>query len=319
MTFDRDRYHVDEEVEVVRKPPMIVTPEGITIIIDGESFSLRQDHPNYALTLEAIREERWGDLKELVDVQKVVAAYTAEGNIEVKDGAIYYTDPRSGATEPCHGFVVDRIFQFMEEGLDPKPLMKFLDKLMSNPSYRVIQDLYTFLSNRNMPIDEDGDFYGYKAVRNNFMDKFKGEIDNSVGQRPSVPRRSVDDNPKNACSYGLHVGSIQYVSNFACRFGEEGGDQIIICKVNPADVVSVPEYDTTKLRCCEYEVVDLYRGVLPDTTWERGGMTEEEIRKTREEELGDDWDDDFEDPDDYFDEDEEWGEDDEDEADNWPY
>jgi len=295
MTFDGRPVYEAEEVEDaprVLRPPMIRTARGITIILNGESFSVARTHPNYELVKEAIQERRWDDLPDLVNVEEAVATYCQQGNIVVRDGIVLYKDPRTGIEEECSGFVVDRILQFMEEGEDAEALLNFLDKIMTNTSSRVIRDLYTFLSNRNMPLDVDGDFYGYKAVKNDWMDKHSGTISNKPGEIIVFNRRNVDDDPQHDCSHGLHVGSIQYVKQFANRHGEERGDKIVIVKVNPADVVAVPEYDTTKLRCCRYEVIEEYRGILPDTTYEAGGLTEAERRP-----MDEDTDETFEDED----------------------
>jgi len=60
------------------------------------------------------------------------------------------------------------------------------------------------------------------------------------------------------CSHGLHVGAIDYVKSYGCH-----GDKVIICKVHPADVVSVPlDSAHQKVRCCGYEVVGEYDGDL---------------------------------------------------------
>ena len=274
MTFNeygRPVPDVKEPVEV-KQPPMIVTKHGATVILNGKSHSVASSHPNFALVMEAIKEKRWEDLPDLVDIQDAVKVYveTESGNVRVEDGTVIYTDPQTGVDTICDGYIVERILQFMREGIDAAPLLNFLNKVMQNSSFRVIKDLYTFLSNRNMPLDADGDFYGYKAIRNDWMDKHSGRISNHIGETLTFNRREVDDNPQHDCSYGLHVGSIQYVKSFAHGYGTEGGDRIIIVKVNPADVVAVPEYDTTKLRCCEYEVISEYTDVLPDTTWEAG-------------------------------------------------
>ena len=43
----------------------------------------------------------------------------------------------------------------------------------------------------------------------------------------------------------------------------DGGNQIVICKVNPRDVVSVPsDSKFQKLRCCQYEVVAIFNDVF---------------------------------------------------------
>lgn len=115
------------------------------------------------------------------------------------------------------------------------------------------------MSHKNLPITSDGCFLGYKAVTKDFKDKHTQTIDNRVGQKPSVTRNMVNDDMGVECSNGLHVGTLQYVTSFANQ-----GDQMVICKVNPANVVAVPYADAQKFRCCEYEVVDLYTKPLDD-------------------------------------------------------
>jgi hypothetical protein len=45
--------------------------------------------------------------------------------------------------------------------------------------------------------------------------------------------------------------------------GHAGGDKIVIVKINPQDVVSVPlDENCQKVRVCFYEVVAEYQGVL---------------------------------------------------------
>jgi len=85
----------------------------------------------------------------------------------------------------------------------------------------------------------------------------KQSVDNSIGATPEMPRNLVDDNPRNDCSDGYHVGTIDYVNGFNKDQGH-----VIIVKVNPRDAVSVPNYDTTKLRVCKYEVIEEYTGDL---------------------------------------------------------
>jgi len=67
-----------------------------------------------------------------------------------------------------------------------------------------------------------------------------------------MERNSVDDNPNNTCSTGLHFCSLEYLKGF---WGTSGHTMII--KINPMDVVSIPvDYDNSKGRCCRYVVVD---------------------------------------------------------------
>lgn len=265
----------------IARPPMIVTERGVTLILEGKSHTIAASHPNFEVLKDAIRRESWAEVRELATVEEALKNYV-KGNIHIRDGKIYYLSPFSNEEEELEGYVVDKILQFMTDGLDPEPLVNFLSKVMENTSYRVISGLYEFLSNKNMPIDPDGDFYGYKAIRRDWTDKYTGKLPNHIGQVVKQDRRLVDDNPEHSCSKGLHVGSIQYVRAFA-----HGDDRIIIVKVNPADVVSVPQADNTKLRCCRYEIISEYQGLLPDTTFEQG-------QEVRLDDVGEDedWDDD---------------------------
>jgi hypothetical protein len=78
-----------------------------------------------------------------------------------------------------------------------------------------------------------------------------GTIDNSVGQVVEMDRNLVDDDPNSHCSTGLHFCSESYLGHFG-----NSGDPVMILKINPADVVSIPtDYNGAKGRCMRYEVV----------------------------------------------------------------
>ncbi len=62
-----------------------------------------------------------------------------------------------------------------------------------------------------------------------------------------MERQECDSDPATACSYGLHVGATSYVQRFA-----NGTSTILVCLVNPAHVIAVPDYDHSKMRVCEY-------------------------------------------------------------------
>jgi hypothetical protein len=79
----------------------------------------------------------------------------------------------------------------------------------------------------------------------------------------------VDDNYGMDCSNGLHVGALDYVVGYGhFKKGEplpEGGNRLLLVKVNPKDVVSVPKYDGhTKMRVCEYTVVSEINDVVKE-------------------------------------------------------
>jgi hypothetical protein len=109
-----------------------------------------------------------------------------------------------------------------------------------------------------MPITDDGCFLGYKGVTNDYKDVHSGRFDNSVGAINEMPRNKVCDDFRQGCSYGFHVGSLEYATRW--------GPKTVIVKVNPKDVVSVPEDSNwQKLRTAKYEVVAKYTGPLPSS------------------------------------------------------
>lgn len=80
-----------------------------------------------------------------------------------------------------------------------------------------------------------------------YTDKHTRKMTIRLGVPVVMDRDKCDPNIKIDCSYGLHVGSHKYVSNF-------GGvsDTIFACLVDPQHVVAIPEYDTSKIRVCDY-------------------------------------------------------------------
>jgi len=138
-----------------------------------------------------------------------------------------------------------------------KPLVKFLGKLMDNPSRRSVDELYTFLEHKNMPITAEGNFLAYKGVNNDFTDNYSGKFDNSVGQVLKMRRNGVCDDANLGCSSGFHAGSYDYAKGYA-----SGGGNLMVVEINPADVVSVPhDCECQKLRTSEYKVVGHYETI----------------------------------------------------------
>lgn len=231
----------------------IITGQGITAVVDGETMTITSDNPSYGQVLDAIKrgEEPWR-IAELFRAANAVKRYL-KGVVEVDEllGEVTYNG------ETIANVVVDRILQFMSDGLPVDPLIKFLENLMLNPSRRSIQELYKFLEYKALPITDDGCFIAYKGVTSEYLDYHTGKVSNRVGAVNEMARGNVDDDFRVHCGTGYHVGSLDYAKSF-------GGDQtVVVCKVNPKDVVSVPEdCSCQKLRTAKYEVVDLFQGEI---------------------------------------------------------
>ena len=234
--------------------PFMWVDGNLTVILKNKAHQVIPDHTNYKLILEALPTATEDELLELVDIEKAVATFS-QGQVSIVNGKVMFEG------EEVHGSISKRIIEFMSKGLPFEPLVKFLENLMENPSMQSQQELYDFLEHENLPVTEDGCFLAYKAVSKDFKDKWRGTFDNRVGQVCEMRRAKVNDNRNVGCSQGLHAGALNYVANYG---NVDAGDNIVIVKINPEDVVSVPsDCNCEKLRTCKYEVVGLYQGELP--------------------------------------------------------
>jgi len=233
--------------------PFMWVDGNLTLILKNKAHQVLPDHINYRLIMDSLQSASEDELLELVDIQTAVATFS-QGRVEVKNGQVLYDG------EEVHGAISKRILEFMSKGLPFQPLVNFLDNLMENPSMQSQTELYDFLEHQYLPITEDGHFLAYKAVRNDYKDKYAGTFDNRVGSICEMRRAKVDDNRGVGCSQGLHAGALNYVASYG---SVDSGDKIVIVKINPKDVVSVPnDCNCEKLRTCRYEVVGEYQGEL---------------------------------------------------------
>lgn len=231
----------------------IITDRSLTAVIDGKTFTMQSDHPSFQSAKEALAADDSDGLEALFNVSQSIINY-AEGGVAVQAGQVFYNG------EPVHGHVVDRILNFMREGLPYKPLMLFLDGLMANPSRRAIKELYTFLEHKQMPLTPDGNFLAYKSVRQDWTDHHTGKFSNTVGTTHEMARNKVCDDANVGCSDGFHAGSLSYAKSFGGV-----GSRLLIVEINPADVVSVPvDADCQKLRTTKYKVVGTFERPLDE-------------------------------------------------------
>lgn len=223
---------------------IIVGKSFLTLMINGETHTVNDQHPNYTKIREAVRNKDFNVVESLINIGRSITNFT-QGRVRVENGSVYY-----GNME-VKNVLVDRILDMINEGFDASPMVRFLENLMQNPSKRAVDELYLFLEQTSLPITEDGHFLAYKKVRDDYRDFYTGKMDNSVGQVVEMPRNQVDDERDNTCSYGLHFCSLSYLPHY---YGDQG--HVMIVKINPADVVSIPsDYNNAKGRTCRYEVI----------------------------------------------------------------
>ena len=236
-------YQARRMMKVDSIPYVMNDEKNITMFIAGDMEVINSEHPNFKKIVDCLENEKWNDVFPLLDLRAGIAKLVYK-QLEFKNDTLYHNG------EELHGALVDFIISMVHAGeKDVQPFMRFLHKLLKNPSTRAQKELYGFLASGKIPINEKGNILTYKRIRENWTDCHSGKFDNSVGNVVSMERAQVVDDQTITCAQGLHVCSYSYLASF-------GGGRTVVCEVNPKDVVSIPtDYKNAKMRCCKYAVL----------------------------------------------------------------
>lgn len=257
----------------------------ITVYVKGMQCIVPKEHVNYDLLKQAAIDGDEDTFEANYTIAKRIETF-GEGRVKVKGGVVVFDD------EPMHNVVTTRILGMLEDGFNVTPMLRFLENLMENPSMRSVEQLYPFLEKEHLPITEDGCFLAYKYVSiyrgtdrqdkmgktltdGDYVDSYTGNsFRNLVGDVNKMPRNQISDDPSSACSRGLHVGALEYAITY--------GHTHVVVKVNPKNVVCVPfDCSQQKIRCCEYEVFELYTEPLNSTVYREEEEDEYDFEEPR--------------------------------------
>jgi len=245
--------------------PFIATGDKIVIHLEGKVKTFKKGDKAYGDVIRLMADR--ASEEEIVEALKTFES-VEEYVKHVDNARVAYTNGKVFIDgEELHHRIVERINDFRKQGLPFEPILAFIENIQDNPSYGAQQELYDFLEHKDLALTEDGYFLAYKAIREDFTDKYTGKFDNSPGRRVSMQRARVDDDRRHACSNGLHVGAIGYVNSYGW-----GDDKVVIVKVNPKDVVSVPlDSSCQKCRVCEYLVLREFEHVFEKPLYNEAG------------------------------------------------
>lgn len=226
--------------------PYTISEKAIVLMIDSRTYTINRADQRFPDVLGALRDGNYDEIPGILDLK---GRLVSESN-----GGLYLLNGMLRCDKyPVPALLGTRIIEMNKMGFPIDPLAKFLENLMENPSPSAREELYGFIEACDLPITADGYFLAYKMVGSNFKDLYTGKMDNSVGRVLLMPREDVDSNRNRTCSSGLHFCSEGYLG----QYGTRGSDQVVVLKINPRDVVSIPtDYNNAKGRACQYEVVD---------------------------------------------------------------
>jgi hypothetical protein len=222
---------------------------SINLFVNSQITTLEPTAINYKVVLESLQKGDWDSVRKNLSVKKAIADHT-NGRVEIFGDEIHV----DGKVLPTA--ISTRVLTlFRQSSFNLAPVFRFLENVQKNPEQFSRDELYLFLEHNELPITIDGHFLAYKMVRSDYYDIHTGNTFlNRVGDKPSMPREQVTKDRNNTCAKGLHFCAYSYLPQ---AYGLSTGERLMVVKINPADVVSIPsDYNNAKGRCWLYEVVD---------------------------------------------------------------
>lgn len=224
------------------------TPASLTVFLEGVTYPVLASARFFNEIFDALKNNDAAKIKHYLRMKNSIAEFSG-GKFQLFADSLYFNG------EEIRNCMVERILALHNAGLDASPVVNFLENLLQNPSRSAIDELYLFLEHNDLPITEDGHFLAYKMIRDDYKDKYTSSMDNSVGATVKMERQFVNANREETCSHGLHFCSLEYVEKGNYGNGITGNGRLVVLKINPRDVVSIPsDYNNSKGRACEYLV-----------------------------------------------------------------
>lgn len=248
--YDKDFAEADEHLVPPVEPKnvkWVANNTMVNIVINGEVVNADYTHPSFKEIIAACLAEDFEKAVTLANTGKTIEKWSL-GAFEFKNGKLYYCG------EALHGSLIEKIIKSIQEGdQNVNKYVFFLEDALRNDK-NSYNEMWDFIKHNDIKIHDNGAIIGYKKVTvgddGRLYDSYTHTVPNDPGTLVQMPRHLVNNNKSETCSYGLHVGSIDYVRNFS-------GNQIVKVLVAPANVVSVPtDYNGQKMRCSEYFVLE---------------------------------------------------------------
>lgn len=260
---------------------MVFSEDGPSVIVivngSGEPVLIPESHPNYVRIAQALLNKE--DPTEWLDANPIQIIVNLSARVSVVNDVLHFDG------DPVYNGLASTIQRYHAEGRDATNLVRFMERLSTNPNEHSREQLFTWTDAKSLTIDNDGFIVGFKGVSSRTSDQdyldaegnplfpladypyqsstgghgivdgheINGCLPMGVGVTVEMPRNEVTHDPRQGCSSGLHVGTFDYAKGYAYA------GALLEVKFDPADVVSVPsECNFAKLRCCRYTGVALH-------------------------------------------------------------
>lgn len=232
---------------------------NITVVVDGEMLVADDQHPLFDEIVEAALAND-ESVVDLFDTSRRAAAVleNLSDRVQVANSRVWVDQ-----TEVDDVFA-DLLIDLLDDGTeDYQPYVNFLEKVYSNTSEGIRENLSRWLKAEQFSILPNGNILGYRGLNTNYTSKHagpgivngvqvNGHLDNSVGNVIELPAHLVEENAAVGCASGLHVGTHNYANGWAGY-----GGVVVSVEVDPRHVRSVPyECESQKMRVSKYKVLD---------------------------------------------------------------
>ena len=270
------------------KIPFIITEKSLTMVMpsNSERINVLRTDKGFGKIEEHLKsnsdhsEKLIRSLLSLKDsistMSKGRLSMDDDGKINIKDKKIpedlrSYVDnleKNNYNTEPLENFI-KKVMQIPDSYTDASGVSR------DNPwADQTRQSLFRFLRKHGYTICNDGDFLAEKVVKDDYGSHHVGKTGRvfyNLNTYVEMPRYLCNHNPAETCSSGLHVCADTYQWGTYNGSINHGTDKVLLMKINPKDVVSIPnDYDESKMRVCKMfvskEVFD--RGSLKSKYYE---------------------------------------------------
>lgn len=157
-----------------------------------------------------------------------------------------------------------------ENAYNVTPLIERITNSLDNPMNKEsIKDLLTFLGENELPVTVNGNILAFKVVNRTktpecYTDCHTRLITQNIGDVIEMDPEQVDNNRNIHCSTGLHVCSIAYARNFMSY-----GGALLLVKVAPENICSVPTDTSSKVRCSKYQILGEIPSEEVDNIWHK--------------------------------------------------
>lgn len=249
----------------------------LVVFTDGTSKTVPSAHANYEMIKQAfLAEEKPTEehIRDLIEVAAKVGTQlkSLSERVSFDGNNLFFDGDLLNDAISAH---IVRMVREQDKGY--VGLVRFLEKVSSNPSDESRKSLYSWIQGREFTITLDGDFLAYKGVQLDEKGQnvsihsgtatvngrvVKGHIPNPLRGVIEMPRSRVHSDIFVGCAPGLHAGTWDYAHSF-------GRGRTLLVKINPRDVVSVPaDSSTQKLRVCRYVVLESKVSPYSKPSWD---------------------------------------------------